>query len=61
MYNLDFDWTQIGYNLWHLGIACLLALPVAFDRYEIAMLLSAMTFITLRLGRQFKTAVEKSD
>ncbi|MEJ2127821.1 MAG: MgtC/SapB family protein [Woeseiaceae bacterium] len=29
---LDVDWNVIVYNLYHLGIAFLLAMPVAFDR-----------------------------
>lgn len=28
----DFDWSAIVYNLYHLGIAFVLAMPVAFDR-----------------------------
>lgn len=30
--NVDVDWAVVGYNLYHIGIACLLAMPVAFDR-----------------------------
>ena len=29
---LDVDWNVIVYNLYHLGIAFVLAMPVAFDR-----------------------------
>lgn len=32
MINLDIDWTSIWFNLFHLGMAFLLALPVALDR-----------------------------
>ena len=28
----DVDWNVVTYNLFHIGIACLLAMPVAFDR-----------------------------
>lgn len=29
---MDFDWTTSWFNLYHLGLAYLLALPVAWDR-----------------------------
>lgn len=29
---IDLDWPQIWFHLWHLGLAYLIALPVAFDR-----------------------------
>lgn len=29
---IDVDWSVVTYNLYHIGIAFLLALPVAFDR-----------------------------
>ncbi len=29
---IELDWTRIAYNLIHLGVAYLLALPVAWDR-----------------------------
>lgn len=32
MTELNIEWNQIWFNLWHLGIAYLLALPVAVDR-----------------------------
>lgn len=32
MPELDIDWNQIWFNLWHLGLAYLFALPVALDR-----------------------------
>lgn len=32
MMDINIDWGQIVFNLTHLGIAYLLALPVAFDR-----------------------------
>lgn len=28
----EIDWVQVSYNLWHLGVAYVLALPVALDR-----------------------------
>ncbi len=28
----EFDWSQVSYNLWHLGVAYIVALPVALDR-----------------------------
>jgi putative Mg2+ transporter-C (MgtC) family protein len=28
----EIDWYQVSYNLWHLGVAYVLALPVALDR-----------------------------
>jgi putative Mg2+ transporter-C (MgtC) family protein len=34
MTDIGIDWGQIVFNLTHLGIAYLLALPVAFDREE---------------------------
>ena len=34
MPEFDVDWNQIVFNVWHLGIAYLLALPLAFDREE---------------------------
>lgn len=32
MSELDIEWSQIWFNLWHLGIAYILALPVAVNR-----------------------------
>ena len=32
MFGLDIDWNQIGANLVHLGLAYILALPIAMDR-----------------------------
>ena len=32
MLSIDVDWNQIWFNLSHLGIAYVLALPVAMDR-----------------------------
>lgn len=32
MIDIDIDWAQVSFNLLHLGVAYLLALPVAFDR-----------------------------
>ena len=29
---MDLDWGQVWFNLWHLGLAYVVALPVAFDR-----------------------------
>ena len=32
MFNVDIEWHQVATNLVHLGVAFVLALPVAFDR-----------------------------
>ena len=32
MPDLGIDWNEVWYNLWHLGIAYVFALPVAMDR-----------------------------
>lgn len=32
MAELGIDWNEIWYNLWHLGLAYIFALPVALDR-----------------------------
>ena len=41
---MDIDWTEIWFNLMHLGIAYLLALPVAFDREESSQGIGLRTF-----------------
>lgn len=44
--------TATAASIWTTG---LIGMAVAFDRYEIALLLSIITFVTLRYVRQFKT------
>jgi len=44
-------------SIWTTG---LIGIAVAANRFEIATLLSVMTFITLRLGKKLKTKVPKS-
>jgi putative Mg2+ transporter-C (MgtC) family protein len=41
---MDINWTDIWFNLMHLGIAYLLALPVAFDREESSQGIGLRTF-----------------
>ena len=41
---MDIDWTEIWFNLMHLRIAYLLALPVAFDREESSQGIGLRTF-----------------
>lgn len=50
--------TATAASIWTTG---LIGIAVAADRYEIAMLLSAMTFLTLRLGRKVKAKVAESN
>ena len=50
--------TATAASIWTTG---LIGIAVAADRYEIAMLLSAMTFLTLRVGRAVKSKVSNSD
>lgn len=45
-------------SIWTTG---LIGIAVAADRFEIALLLSIMTFATLRLGRQIKSKLPESD
>lgn len=44
--------TATAASIWTTG---LIGMAVAYDRYEIALLLSIITFVTLRYVRQFKT------
>lgn len=50
--------TATAASIWTTG---LVGIAVASDRYEIAILLSAMTFLTLRFGKELKDKVPKSD
>ena len=34
MIDLGFDWQEVWFNFWHLAVAYLLALPVAFNREQ---------------------------
>ena len=45
-------------SIWTTG---LIGIAVAADRFEIALLLSIMTFATLQLGRQIKSKLPESD
>lgn len=44
--------TSTAASIWTTGI---IGMAVAFNRFEIALLVSAITFITMRYVRQFKT------
>ena len=44
MIELDMDWNLVLFNLTHLGIAYLLALPVAFDREKASRSAGLRTF-----------------
>ena len=50
--------TATAASIWTTG---LIGIAVAADRFEIAIILSALTFTTLRLGRELKSTVKKSD
>lgn len=50
--------TATAASIWTTG---LIGISVAGDRYEIAILLTAITFFTLRFGRQLKKSVADSD
>lgn len=50
--------TATAASIWTTG---LIGIAVAADRFEIAVVLSAMTSATLRLGRKLKTKITKSD
>ncbi len=41
---LDIDWSQISFNLVHLGVAYLLSLPVAWDRERTRLGIGLRTF-----------------
>lgn len=45
-------------SIWTTG---LIGIAVAADRYEVALLLSTLTFLTLRFGRSLKPKVQDSD
>ena len=56
---IDVNWSQIRFNLGRLCVAYLLAwtpgligITVASDRFEVAVLLSALMYLTLRFGRK---------
>ncbi len=50
--------TATAASIWTTG---LIGIAVAFDRYEVALLLSAITFATLRYVRRFKTNSDEPD
>ncbi|MBT8102302.1 MAG: MgtC/SapB family protein [Gammaproteobacteria bacterium] len=50
--------TATAASIWTTG---LIGIAVASDRYEIAMLLSVLTFLTLRFGKQLKSDISESD
>lgn len=50
--------TATAASIWTTG---LIGIAVAADRYEIALLLSLLTFLTLRVGRHLKGQVPKSE
>ncbi len=50
--------TATAASIWTTG---LIGMAVAAGRYEIAILMSALTFLTLRVGRRLKAQVNKSD
>ncbi len=50
--------TATAASIWTTG---LIGIAVASDRYEIAALLSVLTFLTLRFGKQLKSNVSESD
>lgn len=50
--------TATAASIWTTG---LIGIAVASDRYEIAALLSVLTFLTLHFGKQLKSNVSESD
>ena len=50
--------TATAASIWTTG---LIGIAVAADRYEIAMLLSVLMFMTLRFGKQLKSNVSEAD
>lgn len=50
--------TATAASIWTTG---LIGIAAATERYEIAILLSVITFITLRLGSQFKSELGNDD
>lgn len=49
--------TATAASIWTMG---LIGIAIAFDRFEVAMLLSLITFVTLRYVRQLKKPVRES-
>ena len=50
--------TATAASIWTTG---LIGIAVAADRYEIAILLSVLMFMTLRFGKQLKSNVSEAD
>lgn len=44
MTELDIDWNQVWFNFWHLAVAYVLALPVAFNREQSSRSAGLRTF-----------------
>ncbi len=47
---INIDWAQTWFNLWHLGVAYLLALPVALDREAASRTAGLRTFPLVALA-----------
>ena len=50
--------TATAASIWTTG---LIGIAVAADRYEIAILLSALMFLTLRFGKKIKSNISETD
>jgi len=50
--------TATAASIWTTG---LIGIAVAADRYEIAMLLSVLMFLTLRFGKKIKSNISETD
>jgi putative Mg2+ transporter-C (MgtC) family protein len=50
--------TATAASIWNTG---LIGMAVAFDRFEIAMLMSALNFVTLRYVSRLKSQIDDSD
>lgn len=50
--------TATAASIWTTG---LIGIAVASDRYEIAVLLSVLTFVTLHFGKRIKSTVSEAD
>jgi putative Mg2+ transporter-C (MgtC) family protein len=50
--------TATAASIWTTG---LIGISVAADRYEIAMLLSVLMFLTLRFGKKIKSNISETD
>ena len=71
MENVSIEWPAIIYNLLHLGVAYVLSLPVtwnrehggavAFARFEVAILIGLVTFLTLRVMSPIKKERNSDD